>query len=141
MSSVTDQAIDSPSNVEVPLPISSSRMSELFVALFSMCATSIISIMNVDRPLRISSDAPTLVNILSTKPTWALSAGTKEPACARIDSRAASPSESISLPYLALLSVEIFVFYPILCHLGRIRIAPPEQGVLALLLLVLNHRI
>ena len=89
MSSVTDQAIDSPSKVEVPLPISSKRIKDLPVALFSMWATSIISIMNVERPRLISSDAPTLVKILSTSPTWALLAGTKEPACAKIESNAA----------------------------------------------------
>ena len=60
-----------PSKVEVPLPISSSIINDLFVALFTMLATSLISSINVDCPVRRSSLAPILVNILSTNPILA----------------------------------------------------------------------
>ena len=79
MSSVTDQAIDKPSNVEVPRPISSSKTRDCGVALRRMWATSIISIINVERPRRRSSLAPTRVNIRSTSPILAFLAGTKLP--------------------------------------------------------------
>ena len=49
-----------------------------------MCATSIISIMKVERPLRRSSLAPTRVKIRSINPIRAFSAGTKQPDWARI---------------------------------------------------------
>ena len=88
MSSVTDQAIESPSKVEVPLPISSNSTNEREVALRKICATSIISIMNVERPLRKSSLAPTLVKTRSTNPSFAFLHGTKEPDCASIESNA-----------------------------------------------------
>ena len=41
--------------------------------------------MKVDLPLLRSSLAPTRVNTLSTRPTFAFEAGTKEPDCARIE--------------------------------------------------------
>ena len=72
MSSVTDQAMDRPSNVEVPRPISSSKTSDRLVARLRMWATSIISIMKVERPRLRSSLAPTRVKIRSTKPIFAL---------------------------------------------------------------------
>ena len=69
----------SPSKVDVPLPISSSISSESEVAFFKIFATSFISIMNVDCPLERSSEAPTLVKILSTMQRFALDAGTNDP--------------------------------------------------------------
>ncbi len=71
-----------PSYVEVPRPISSnmSRLDE--VAFLSMSETSVISTMNVDIPADRSSEAPILVNTMSTMPTVADFAGTKEPICA-----------------------------------------------------------
>ena len=82
MYSATAFAMEIPSNVDVPLPISS-RMTRLFlVAFLSISATSFISTMNVDCPEVRSSDAPTRVNILSTTPIFAYSAGTKQPICA-----------------------------------------------------------
>ena len=63
--SLTDHAIDSPSKVDVPLPISSSKTRELDVAWFSIDAVSDISTMNVDCPDDWSSTAPILVNIRS----------------------------------------------------------------------------
>ena len=69
--STTDHAIERPSKVEVPLPISS-KINKLFlVALFKIFATSFISTMNVDWPVDKSSEAPTLVKILSTIPILA----------------------------------------------------------------------
>ena len=79
INSATAQAIESPSNVDVPLPISS-KITKLFdVASFRIVATSIISTINVLCPILKSSDAPTLVNILSTTPISASCAGTKLP--------------------------------------------------------------
>ena len=52
------------------------------VAFFKMAATSLISTMKVDCPADRSSEAPTRVKMLSTIPTVALSAGTKQPICA-----------------------------------------------------------
>lgn len=49
------------------------------VAFRKILATSFISTIKVDWPLARSSEAPTLVKILSTIPTLALLAGTKEP--------------------------------------------------------------
>ena len=72
-----------PSNVLVPLPISSRIRRLLGVAFLRILATSVISTINVDCPEARSSDAPTLVNILSTIHILALSAGTNEPVCAR----------------------------------------------------------
>jgi len=45
-------------------------------------AASFISTMKVDSPMEMLSDAPTRVNILSTAPILADSAGTKLPICA-----------------------------------------------------------
>ena len=77
--SAKDQAILNPSNVLVPRPTSSSRMSDLGVALFRMFAASFISTRNVLSPAAKLSEAPTRVNILSTIPMVAASAGTKLP--------------------------------------------------------------
>ena len=82
MYSTTAHAIERPSKVEVPLPISSRIIRLFFVAFLSIFETSVISTINVLCPLARSSDAPTLVNILSTIPIFALSAGTNEPICA-----------------------------------------------------------
>ncbi len=83
MYSITAHAMESPSKVLVPLPISSSISRLFFVALLSIFATSVISTINVLCPDARSSDAPTLVNILSHTPISAYEAGTKEPICAR----------------------------------------------------------
>ena len=80
--SSTAFAIAIPSYVEVPLPISSSTINEEAVACFKIFAVSLISTMKVDCPEARSSEAPILVNILSTIPTVADLAGTKEPICA-----------------------------------------------------------
>ena len=82
MYSTTAQAIDNPSNVLVPRPISSRIISDFDVAFFKMWLTSVISSINVLCPDEISSDAPTLVKILSTIPILADFAGTKLPICA-----------------------------------------------------------
>ena len=50
-----------------------------FVAFLRIFATSLISTMNVDCPDARSSEAPTLVNILSQMPISADAAGTKLP--------------------------------------------------------------
>ncbi len=71
-----------PSNVLVPLPISSSIIRLFLVAFLRILATSVISTINVLWPLARSSEAPTLVKILSAIPIFALSAGTNEPICA-----------------------------------------------------------
>ena len=73
---MTDHAILRPSNVDVPLPISSRISRELFVAFFKILLTSVISTMKVERPLERSSDAPIRVKILSTRPIFAEVAGT-----------------------------------------------------------------
>ena len=82
MYSATAHAIESPSYVDVPLPISSNITKLFLVASFNICATSIISTINVLCPMLRSSDAPTLVKILSTTPIFAEDAGTKLPICA-----------------------------------------------------------
>ena len=82
--SLTDQAIDNPSKVDVPRPISSSNTNEFLVAWFNIEAVSAISTMNVDCPVDWSSTAPTLVKILSTTFIIALLAGTKLPIWAKI---------------------------------------------------------
>ena len=79
MYSTTAQAIDSPSKVLVPLPISSKISRLSFVAFLRILATSVISTIKVDCPLARSSEAPTLVNILSQIPMLAEEAGTKLP--------------------------------------------------------------
>ena len=56
----------------------------LSVARRSMSAVSIISTMNVLRSRDRSSLAPILENNLSTTLSWAKSAGTKEPTCAKM---------------------------------------------------------
>ena len=55
MCSTTDRAMDRPSYVLVPLPISSRMISERGVAWLSMDAVSTISIMKVDWPVVRSS--------------------------------------------------------------------------------------
>ena len=80
--SATAQARLRPSNVDVPRPISS-RMTRLRdVALCRMFAVSCISTMNVDWPRAMLSDAPTRANRRSTTGSFAVRAGTNEPACA-----------------------------------------------------------
>ncbi len=74
------QASESPSNVAVPRPTSSSTMSELAVALCRMFAVSCISTMKVDSPRARLSEAPTRVKIRSKTPRRARAAGTKLPA-------------------------------------------------------------
>jgi hypothetical protein len=76
------QAIDSPSKVAVPRPISSRMTSARGPAWLRMAAVSTISTMKVERPRARSSAAPTRLNSRSTMPIWADSAGTKEPICA-----------------------------------------------------------
>ena len=88
MYSTIAQAIDMPSYVLVPRPISSRRTSERSDRLWRIVAVSSISTMNVDSPLEILSDAPTRVKILSIMPISADSAGTKQPVCARSTIRA-----------------------------------------------------
>ena len=82
MYSAIDQAIEIPSYVLVPLPISSNNIKLFWLKLFKILAVSFISTIKVDSPIEILSDAPTRVKILSTKPISALSAGTKQPICA-----------------------------------------------------------
>ena len=82
MYSITAQAIERPSKVLVPLPISSRIRRLLDVALRRIFATSVISTMNVLCPEARSSEAPTLVKIRSDSPILAFAAGTKEPICA-----------------------------------------------------------
>ena len=97
MYSTTAQAMLRPSYVDVPLPISSSMTRDLSVAFLRMFATSVISTMNVLWPLARSSDAPTLVNILSHTHTFALFAGTKLPTAA-ISTISASCLMYVDLP-------------------------------------------
>ena len=75
-------AIEIPSYVDVPLPISSSKIKLLAVRLFMMLAVSFISTINVLSPPVILSDAPTLVKILSVNGIFAEETGTKLPMCA-----------------------------------------------------------
>ena len=72
-------AIEIPSYVDVPLPISSNNIKLRGVRLFMIEAVSFISTMNVLSPLLRLSLAPTLVKILSVKGIFASSAGTKLP--------------------------------------------------------------
>ena len=74
--SATDQAMESPSKVAVPRPISSRITSEFSVALLMMSEVSFISTMKVDWPEVRSSEAPTRQKIRSTRPMRAFSAGT-----------------------------------------------------------------
>ena len=68
-----------PSYVDVPRPNSSKSTKLREDMLFRILAASFISTMNVLSPMEILSLAPTRVNILSTNPIWADSAGTKQP--------------------------------------------------------------
>ncbi len=86
-----------PSYVLVPLPNSSNKTRLLSVILLRIFAASFISTINVDSPSDILSEAPTRVNILSTNPIVADSAGTKEPICASKTIRAVCRS-SADLP-------------------------------------------
>ena len=86
--SSTAFAIEHPSTVLVPLPISS-RMTRLFgVMLLRMFASSSISTKNVLWPLARSSNAPTRVKIRSMIPMRAERAETKLPACAMMQQSA-----------------------------------------------------
>ena len=78
--SKADHAIAKPSNVAVPLPISSRITKDLSVEVFKISEVSIISIIKVDCPLARSSAAPTREKILSTSPIFAFLAGTNKPA-------------------------------------------------------------
>ena len=71
-----------PSQVEVPRPISSSSTRLRAVAVCRMALVSDISTMNVDCPRTRLSLAPTRVNTRSAMPTRARVAGTKLPICA-----------------------------------------------------------
>ena len=76
---MTAHAIESPSIVDVPRPISSRINKDLSVALFRIVATSTISTINVLCPSVMSSDAPTRVKMRSVSEISAESAGTNEP--------------------------------------------------------------
>ena len=70
-----------PSAVAVPLPNSSTTHRDRPVHPLHICATRVQSAAKV--PPAESRDAPTRVNTRSTRGTNAVSAGTKEPTCAR----------------------------------------------------------
>ena len=72
----------------VPLPTSSRTTKDFDVALLIMFAVSVISTIKVDCPRISSSDAPTRVNMRSTRPIVASLAGMNEPTCAIRTSRA-----------------------------------------------------
>jgi hypothetical protein len=72
-------AIEYPSNVDVPRPSSSRIARDHFVPNYRMFFVSSISTKNVLFPSRILSEAPSLVNILSTGVKMHFSAGTKHP--------------------------------------------------------------
>ena len=76
------QAIEIPSYVLVPRPNSSNRTRLREDMLLRISEASFISTMKVDSPTEMLSEAPTRVNILSTIPIRAHSAGTKQPICA-----------------------------------------------------------
>jgi diguanylate cyclase (GGDEF)-like protein len=82
--SVGAVTIETPSNVEVPRPTSSSTTSERRVALARIEAVSRISTMKVLSPRATLSLAPTRERIRSTTPMRAAFAGTYAPICARI---------------------------------------------------------
>ena len=88
MYSAVAQAMDRPSNVEVPRPISSRISRLLGVAKRRMEAISLISTMKVDWPAARSSEAPTRVKIRSHSGIFACAAGTKLPMCASSTIRA-----------------------------------------------------
>ncbi len=79
MCSATAHAMESPSKVAVPRPISSSSTRLRPVAWRRMWAVSCISTMNVLCPRRIWSLAPTRVKTRSTRAILASRAGTKLP--------------------------------------------------------------
>ena len=81
--STQPQAIERPSKVAVPRPISSRMTNERSLAWFKIVAVSTISTIKVDRPRAKSSAAPTRLNNRSSVPIWALAAGTNEPICAK----------------------------------------------------------
>src|SRR3546814_4659271 len=80
MYSAMDQAMEMPSYVLVPRPISSRRIRLRAEILLRILAVSFISTMKVDSPEERLSEAPTRVKSLSTHPILAEAAGTKEPA-------------------------------------------------------------
>ena len=79
MCSITAHAMESPSKVLVPRPISSRTRRLFFVAFLKILATSVISTIKVLWPEARSSEAPTRVKIRSQIPILASSAGTKLP--------------------------------------------------------------
>src|SRR5215472_3813787 len=82
--SIVAQAIDNPSKVAVPRPISSKMTSARSPAWLRMAAVSTISTMKVEWPRARSSAAPTRENSRSTTPICAARAGTKLPIWARM---------------------------------------------------------
>ena len=76
--------MEMPSKVEVPRPTSSSKIRLRGVCEAKICAVSFISTIKVELPRCNASCAPMRVIILSTTPTMASCAGTKEPICAII---------------------------------------------------------
>jgi hypothetical protein len=83
----TALAIEYPSKVDVPLPSSSIITNDLFDPYYKIFLVSSISTKNVLFPSKILSNAPNLVNILSTGEKWNFSAGTKHPICANITAK------------------------------------------------------
>ena len=75
-------AMEIPSKVDVPRPISSRITRLSSVAPRRIFETSVISTIKVLCPVPRSSEAPTRVKIRSQIPILAESAGTKEPICA-----------------------------------------------------------
>ena len=75
--STAAQAIDRPSKVAVPRPISSRMTRRAAPAWLRIAAVSTISTMKVERPRARSSAAPTRLNRRSTTPICAAAAGTK----------------------------------------------------------------
>jgi hypothetical protein len=75
----TELAIEYPSKVDVPLPSSSRMARDQLVPNYKMFLVSSISTKNVLFPSSIRSEAPSLVNILSTGVNMNFSAGTKQP--------------------------------------------------------------
>ena len=73
-----------PSYVDVPLPISSNKIKECSLASCNARFASLISTINVDWPLKISSLAPIRVKILSKTGILHDLQGTKHPICAII---------------------------------------------------------
>jgi hypothetical protein len=75
----TALAIEYPSKVDVPLPSSSIITNDLFDPYYKIFLVSSISTKKVLFPSKILSNAPNLVNILSTGVKWNFFAGTKHP--------------------------------------------------------------